>query len=107
MLVAALPSVVLAMLPVAVQFVGYVQLEQPADWYPDLVAPQIAALVVGVEQQSIVAVVDKVAVAVVGPVGHVLVSVLLMLPWDQVVQRLEHVLVADSLELPLPLGGVP
>ena len=60
----------------------------------------MAALVAGAEQQSIVAVVDRVAVAVVEPVGHVLVSVLLALPWDQVVQQLEHVLVADVMELP-------
>ena len=31
---------------------------------------------------------------------HVLAGVLLILPWDQVVQRLEHVLVADVLEPP-------
>ena len=63
-------------------------------------ALSIAALVVGVGQQSIVAVVDTVAAAVVEPLGHVLVDVLLILPWDQVVQRLEHVLVTDAMELP-------
>ena len=43
---------------------------------------------------------DTVAAAVVGPLGHVLVGVLLILPWDQVVQRLEHVLVTDVMEPP-------
>ena len=62
---------------------------------------------VGVEQQSIVAVVDTMAVAVVGPLGHVLAHVLLALPWDHVVQQLEHVLVTVVLEPPQPLGGVP
>ena len=67
----------------------------------------IAAPVVVVEQQSIVAVLDTVAAAVIGPLGLVLVEVLLILPWDQVVQQLGDVLVADALELPWPLGGVP
>ena len=42
-----------------------------------------------------------------GSLGHVLVDVLLILPWDQVVQRLEHVLVTDVLEPPWPLGDAP
>ena len=72
---------VLAMLPVAVPFVEYEQLEQPADWFPDQVALQIAALMAGVEQQAYDdAVVDKVVEAVVVPVGHVLVHVLLASP---------------------------
>ena len=70
-------------------------------------ALQIVALVVGAEQQSIVAVVDTMVVAVVEPMGLVLACVLLALPWDQVVQQLEHVLVTVVVELPLPLGGVP
>ena len=63
-------------------------------------ALQIVALVVGVEQQSIVAVADTRVVAVVEPTGLVLVRVLLALPWDQVVQQLEHVLGTVVVELP-------
>ena len=62
-------------------------------------ALQIVALVVGVEQQSIVAVVDTKVVAAVGPTGVVPVCVLLALPWDQVVQQLEHVLGTAVVEL--------
>ena len=74
---------VLAMLPVAVPFVEYEQLEQLeqlADWLPDQVALQIAAPMAGVAQQAYDAVVDKVAEAVVVPVGHVLEHFLLALP---------------------------
>ena len=71
---------VLAMLPVAVPFVGYEQLEHLADWLPDQVALQIAALMAGVAQQAYDAVVDKVAEAADVPVGHALVPVLLALP---------------------------
>ena len=63
-------------------------------------ALQIVALVVGVEQQSIVAVADTRVVAVVGPTGLVLVRVLLALPWDQVVQQLGYVLGTVVVELP-------
>ena len=87
---------VLAILPVAVPLVGYGQLEQLADWLPNQVALQIAALMAGVAQQAYDAVVDKVAEAVVVPMTHVLVPVLLTLPQDQVVQ---HALVADVVEL--------
>ena len=71
---------VLAMLPVAAPFVEYGQLEQLADWLPDQVALQIAALMAGVAQQAYDAVVDKVAEAMVVPVGHVPVHVLQALP---------------------------
>ena len=88
MLVVALPLfvIVLAMLLIAVLIVEYVQLVQPADCYPNRVALPIAALVVGFEQQAIVAVVDIGAVAMVEPMQHVLVRVSLALPWDQVAQ---------------------
>ena len=68
-------------------------------------AQSIAASVVGVEQQLIVAVVDTVAAAVDVPAGPVLAIALLALPWDQVAQRLEHVLVVDVLVLPWPQEG--
>ena len=71
---------VLAMLPVAVPFVEYEQLEQLAGWLPNQVALRIAALMAWVAQQSYDAVVDKVAEAVVMPMSHVLVPVLLTLP---------------------------
>ena len=102
MLVVALSSgvIVLAMLLIAVLIVEYVQLVQPADCYPTLVALTIAALVVGFERQTIVAVVDIVAVAMVGPMQHVLVRVLLALPWDQVAWQLGLVPVADALVVP-------
>ena len=70
---------VLAMLSVAVPVVECEQLEQLADWLPDQVALQIA-LMAGVAPQAYDVAVDKVAEAVVVPVGHVLVPVLLALP---------------------------
>ena len=60
--------IVLALLPVAVPIVEYVQLGPPADEFLDLVALLVAALVVESEQQVIVAVVDKVAEVVVVPI---------------------------------------
>ena len=60
----------------------------------------IVALVAGVEQRVIVAVVDTTVVAVVGPPEVVPVCVLLALPWDQVVEQLEHVLGTVVVELP-------
>ena len=60
----------------------------------------IVALVAGVEQRVIVAVVDTTVVAVVEPPEVVPVCVLLALPWDQVVQQLEHVLGTVVVEPP-------
>ena len=91
--------IVPAMLPVAVPFVECEQLDQPVDWLPDQVVQRIAVLMAWAEQQAH-AVVDKVAVAVVVAVEHVLVHVLPVLPWDHVVQQLEYDLMADVRELP-------
>ena len=60
-----------------------------------------------VEQQVIAAVVDTMVVAVVEPPDVVPVCVLLALPWDQVVQQLEHVLGIVVAELPWLSGVVP
>ena len=63
-------------------------------------ALSIAVPVVGLGQQSFVAVLDTLAVAVMELIEHVLVTVELRLPYEQIVQRLVHVLVTDALELP-------
>ena len=76
--------VVLAMLPVVAPFVEYEQLEQPADLLPDQVVVQIAALAAGMEQQAYVAVVDRVAEAMVVQVRLDLVHVSQALPLHQV-----------------------
>ena len=69
-----------------------------------MVQPFVAS-VAFVEQQVIVAVVDTLVAAVAEPPEVVPVCVLLALPWDQVVQQLEHVLEIAVVELPW-LSGV-